>query len=84
LSSTIYKRWLIPTRNEEKTEVNTFFDNFNNKLVILKETLERNEKFLPKNERDLCQHSCKNMSGDVSVFFEFLKKMKVIRQLTVA
>jgi hypothetical protein len=71
LASTIHKRWLMPKGNETITEV--IFDNFNKKLENLKKTLEREENFLPTKNKDTCQHTCKNMSDDVSVYYNFLK-----------
>jgi hypothetical protein len=82
LTSTIYKLWKIPTRNENENErfntITTFFDTFNKKLQDHIEKLKNNQELLSDRMEECCQRTCIHMSDDIDVFFEFLKRQQAI------
>jgi hypothetical protein len=78
LTSTIYKLWQIPTRNENETDhtITAFFNTFNAKLEDHIEKLRKNKTFSSDKSEDRCQRTCIHMSDDIDVCYNFLNFCK--------
>jgi hypothetical protein len=82
LTSTIYKLWQIPTRNENENErvdtITTFFNTFNEKLQGYIVKLRNKEELMSSRGEECCQRTCLHMSDDIDVCFKFLKRQNDI------